>query len=165
MATSGMKIDPVINTIFTDMKEKSVYKYAIFRIENKKEIIVDTGAIGGADNAELLGKKRSTQGSKKEDLEAFEEMKTLLTKHEEPRYLLYDFEFPTEKAGGRIVKKLAFIFWCPEGCKIGPKMIYASSKDALKKGFTGVALEIQACDWDELDYYNIIEGKIESQIR
>ena len=41
---------------------------------------------------------------------------------------------------------------CPEDSKIGDKMIYASSKDAIKKQFTGLGLEFQANDRGDYDY-------------
>lgn len=41
---------------------------------------------------------------------------------------------------------------CPDDCKIGDKMIYASSKDAIKKKFTGLSLEFQANDAGDFDY-------------
>ena len=41
---------------------------------------------------------------------------------------------------------------CPDDGKIGDKMIYASSKDTIKKAFTGLGLEFQANDRGDLDY-------------
>ena len=49
---------------------------------------------------------------------------------------------------------LIFRFWfrCDENATIGDKMIYASSKDTIKKTFTGLLLEFQANDEGDLDY-------------
>ena len=44
------------------------------------------------------------------------------------------------------------LFRCPEDAKIGDKMIYASSKDTIKKSFTGLSLEFQANDSGDMDY-------------
>ncbi len=41
---------------------------------------------------------------------------------------------------------------CPETSKVGDKMIYASTKDSLKKQFTGLGLEFQANDRGDFDY-------------
>lgn len=41
---------------------------------------------------------------------------------------------------------------CTDGAKIGDKMIYASSKDILKKQFTGLHLEFRANDSSDFDY-------------
>ena len=42
---------------------------------------------------------------------------------------------------------------CPDNdCKIGHKMIYASSKDTIKKQFSGLSHEFQANDDGDFDY-------------
>ena len=50
-----------------------------------------------------------------------------------------------------------FCFRCDENAKIGDKMIYASSKDTIKKSFTGLSLEFQANDGGHLDYKTLSE--------
>ncbi|CAH3137396.1 unnamed protein product [Porites lobata] len=55
------------------------------------------------------------------------------------------------KKDGRRVNK------CDENAKIGDKMIYASSKDTIKKSFTGLSLEFQANDEGDLDYKALSE--------
>ena len=50
-----------------------------------------------------------------------------------------------------------FRFRCDENAKIGDKMIYASSKDTIKKSFTGLSLEFQANDRGDLDYTTLSE--------
>lgn len=45
-----------------------------------------------------------------------------------------------------------FTHRCPEDSKIGDKMVYASSKDSIKKAFTGLSLEFQANDAGDFDY-------------
>ena len=47
---------------------------------------------------------------------------------------------------------LLFCFRCDENAKIGDKMIYASTKDTIKKTFTGLGLEFQANDKSDFDY-------------
>lgn len=44
----------------------------------------------------------------------------------------------------------------PDSAKIKQKMLYASSKDALKKELSGVQLEYQATGPDELDIADLI---------
>jgi hypothetical protein len=95
MAMSGIKVDPDIATLFSDIKLKNIHKYALFKIEKKKIIVVDH-----------TGDPCKTK-SKEEDEEQFNELKKLLNK--EPRYILYDFGFTTKE--GRKIDKLAFIFW------------------------------------------------------
>ena len=50
-----------------------------------------------------------------------------------------------------------FCFRCDENAKIRDKMIYASSKDTIKKSFTGLSLEFQANDGGDLDYTTLRE--------
>lgn len=45
---------------------------------------------------------------------------------------------------------------CPDTAKIKSKMVYAASKDALRKRLVGVAVEIQATDSDELEHASIL---------
>ncbi len=46
-----------------------------------------------------------------------------------------------------------YFYRCDDNnAKIGDKMIYASSKDSIKKAFVGIGLEFQANDSGEMDY-------------
>jgi cofilin len=40
----------------------------------------------------------------------------------------------------------------PDNAKIKQKMLYASSRDALKRALTGIAVEIQGSDYSEVSY-------------
>ena len=92
---SGIEVEPGCATLFNEMKLRSIHKYATFKIENKKRIVID-----------IRGDPANTE-SKEDDEILFDELKSTLTL--EPRYILYDFGFTTNK--GRKVNKLAFIFW------------------------------------------------------
>ncbi|KAH7336944.1 hypothetical protein B0J17DRAFT_665538 [Rhizoctonia solani] len=72
----------------------------------------------------------------------------------EPRWAVYDVQF--EKDGG-IRKKITFISWSPEVAKVKQKMVYASSRDALRKSMDGVACEIQATDYDEVAWESVLD--------
>jgi cofilin len=94
----------------------------------------------------------------------------------ECRWAVYDLAF--EKDGGKRTK-LAFVMWCvtqllciidlwplksaiffrslrwhrsPDDAKIKNKMLYASSKDALRRSLDGIAVEIQGTSYDEVTY-------------
>jgi len=71
------------------------------------------------------------------------------------RYAVYDFKFTAGKAGKR--EQLIFIVWCPDIAKVKTKMLYAASKDALKKKLVGINHEIQGTDIAELDAKNVTE--------
>ncbi|KXN81804.1 Alpha-actinin-like protein 1 [Leucoagaricus sp. SymC.cos] len=78
----------------------------------------------------------------------------------EPCYAVYDVEYETDD--GRKQNKLVFINWAPDNSKIKAKMVFASSKDALKKSMDGLATEIQASDYSEVaqegEYYDTLPG-------
>lgn len=72
------------------------------------------------------------------------------------RYAIYDFEF--EKSPGEGVRnKICFIVWVPDTSKVRQKMLYASSKDAIRKKLAGVATEIQATDMSEVSFDAVLE--------
>ena len=92
---SEAQVHAEINGLFNDMRLRSTHKFAFFKIEGKKKIVVD-----------VCGDPCKTE-AKEEDEAQFNKMKEQLSK--EPRYILYDFGFM--KKDGRKVNKLAFIFW------------------------------------------------------
>ncbi|CAL8298322.1 unnamed protein product [Arctogadus glacialis] len=63
------------------------------------------------------------------------------------RYGLYDATYETRESKK---EDLVFIFWAPEGAPLRSKMIYATSKDAIKKKFTGIKHEWQVNGLDEV---------------
>lgn len=52
--------------------------------------------------------------------------------------------------------KITFIAWSPDDAGIQPKMIYASSKESLKRTLNGIATEFQANDEDDIDYTTVL---------
>eukprot|EP00178_Gracilaria_changii_P012605 TRINITY_DN35685_c0_g1_i1.p1 TRINITY_DN35685_c0_g1~~TRINITY_DN35685_c0_g1_i1.p1 ORF type:complete len:152 (+),score=32.13 TRINITY_DN35685_c0_g1_i1:37-456(+) len=79
---------------------------------------------------------------------------------DEGRYCIYDFPYKTKD--GRNGNKLCFIVWAPDTAPIKSKMLYASSKDALKKKLQGIGVEIQATDFDEISQ-QALQDKINSK--
>ena len=47
-------------------------------------------------------------------------------------------DFAYETSDGRPQDKLVFVFWSPDNSPAMKKMLYAGSKDIIKKQFTGV---------------------------
>merc|ERR1719253_37713 len=64
------------------------------------------------------------------------------------RYAVLDVEINTKS--GATANKLIFIAWSDDNASVKPKMLYASSKDALKKALTGINDEYQATDRGDL---------------
>mmetsp|Transcript_18341 Transcript_18341/g.45624 ORF Transcript_18341/g.45624 Transcript_18341/m.45624 type:complete len:141 (-) Transcript_18341:162-584(-) len=67
---------------------------------------------------------------------------------DEPRYLVLDWE--VENADGCQLSKIFFVSWVPDTVKARTKMLYASSKQALRNALEGVHLDHQCTDYDEI---------------
>jgi cofilin len=78
------------------------------------------------------------------------DFQTLLDKlpADEPRYFVLDWSATT--ADDRHIDKIFFVSWVPDTCKAKTKMLYASSKQALRNALDGVQLDHQATDYDEV---------------
>ena len=93
---SGIDIDEEVPLLYNDMKTRHSDKFAIFKIEDKKIIVVDHRS---------GPKSTSTRG---EDEESFQELAALL--EDEPRYVIYDFEFESS-IDRRKISQLGLIYW------------------------------------------------------
>ncbi|CAO2640449.1 CFL1 [Lemmus lemmus] len=60
---------------------------------------------------------------------------------------LYDATYDTKESKK---EDLVFIFWAPKSAPLKSKMIYASSKDAIKKKLIGIKHELQANCYEEV---------------
>ncbi|KAJ7818504.1 actin depolymerizing factor [Mycena olivaceomarginata] len=94
------------------------------------------------DNTEIVVLKTSQSNNYEEFIADLPEF--------ECRWAVYDFEFEKEGAGKR--NKLVFVSWAPDDAKIKAKMVFASSKDALRRALVGIAVEIQGTDFSEVAY-------------
>ncbi|OXG65213.1 cofilin [Cryptococcus neoformans MW-RSA1955] len=65
------------------------------------------------------------------------------------RWAVYDFEF-TLPGGEGVRNKLCFIVWSPDDASVKNKMIFASSKEAIRRRLDGIHTEIQATDFSEI---------------
>ncbi|XP_051513903.1 cofilin-2-like [Myxocyprinus asiaticus] len=131
---SGVTVQEDVLTIFNEMKVRKAQaneeerrkrkKAVLFCLsEDKKQIIMEEGQ-------EIL------QGDEGDPYLKFVKM---LPPHD-CRYALYDATYETKESKK---EDLVFIFWAPETAPLKSKMIYASSKDAIKKKFTGIKHEWQ----------------------
>ncbi|KAF3071015.1 Cofilin [Daldinia childiae] len=73
-----------------------------------------------------------------------------------PRYAVYDFEYNLASGEGSR-NKITFIAWSPDDANVMAKMVYASSKEALKRSLTGIAIELQANDQDDIEYDTVLK--------
>merc|ERR1712113_255955 len=80
--------------------------------------------------------------------EIFTEMKNSFP-DAEARFAVYDC--PIIAKSGAETNKLLFIMWNSDSASVKSKMLYASSKDAIRKKLTGIENEFQATDKGDLD--------------
>ncbi|KAK2465408.1 hypothetical protein APHAL10511_002762 [Amanita phalloides] len=130
---SGVTVNPSCLETFQQLKLKKKHKYVIFTLsKDYNEIVVD---------------KTSTEANYDKFTEDLPES--------ECRWAVYDFEFEKEGAGKR--NKLVFLSWAPEVAKIKQKMVFASSRDALRRSLVGISVEIQASELSDVTHETVLE--------
>jgi len=75
------------------------------------------------------------------------------------------FRFPYKDNNGEQKEKLLFIVWTPENAPIKSKMMYAGSKDVIKKALIGINCEMGGTEDIELSYECVREKCISSIIK
>ncbi|XP_018422547.1 PREDICTED: cofilin-2 [Nanorana parkeri] len=141
---SGVTVNDEVLKVFNDMKVrksqtaeevKKRKKAVLFCLSpDKKEIIVE------AERQILVGDIGSTV---EDPYRTFVNLLPL----DDCRYGLYDATYETKESKK---EDLVFIFWAPDNAPLKSKMIYASSKDAIKKKFTGIKHEWQVNGMDDI---------------
>eukprot|EP01067_Filipodium_phascolosomae_P003615 Filipodium_phascolosomae@DN264_c0_g1_i1.p1 len=130
---TGVTVAEECMSTFHQIKMQHALRYVIYKIAEQKEIQVDACGDKGAGYEDFLEALPSG----------------------EPRYAVVDFDYET--ADGRPQEKLIFVAWSPDDSKVQLKMLYASSKDAIKKRLSGFAKELQATDKGDLNRTDVIE--------
>lgn len=72
------------------------------------------------------------------------------------KYAVYDFEYEISQGEGKR-SKLVFYQWSPDTASIRAKMVYASSKDALRRALNGISADVQGTDFSEVAYESVLE--------
>ncbi|CAH8262707.1 unnamed protein product [Arabidopsis lyrata] len=135
MATTGMRVTDECTSSYMEMKWKKIHRYIIFKIEEKsRKVTVDK--VGGA-------------GESYHDLAASLPV-------DDCRYAVFDFDFVTVDNCRK--SKIFFIAWSPEASKIRAKILYATSKDGLRRVLEGIHYELQATDPTEMGF-DIIQDR------
>jgi len=144
MSQSGVSVSPECITKFNELKLGKSIKYIIYKLsDDAKEIVVEETseqADWDAFREKLINAKSKNRAGK--------EVKG-------PRYAVYDFAYDLASGEGSR-SKITFIAWSPDDAGIQAKMIYASSKDALKRSLNGIASEMQANDEDDIEYQSVL---------
>jgi cofilin len=140
MSQSGATVAAECIEAYNALKLEKKFKYIIYKLsDDNKEIVVEEAS----DDTEYSNFREKLTGA----VDA--------AGNAAPRYAIYDFEYQLASGEGTR-NKIAFIAWSPDDAKIKPKMIYASSKEALKRSLTGIAQEYQANDEDDIEFDSIL---------
>jgi len=144
MSQSGVQVAPECITKFNELKLGKSLKYIIFKLaDDNKEIVVEDTS-DSKDWDEFRNKLVNAKSKNKMGKES-----------KGPRYAVYDFEYDLASGEGSR-SKITFIAWSPDDAGIQSKMVYASSKDALKRSLNGLATEFQANDEDDIEYQSVL---------
>ncbi|KAG1354120.1 actin-depolymerizing factor 5-like [Cocos nucifera] len=128
MATEGMRVTEECWRSFMEMKWKRVHRYVVYKIdERSRSVMVDK--VGGPG-------------------EGYEELAASLP-NDDCRYAVFDFDFVVDKCQK---SKIFFITWSPTASRIRAKMLYATSKQWLRRALEGVCYEVQATDPTEMGF-------------
>ncbi|CAK9301474.1 unnamed protein product [Gordionus sp. m RMFG-2023] len=135
---SGVTLDAECLTVFEEVKMKANHKYVLFGMS--------------ADNSKIVVIKKGSDKAKYEEF--LKELADVQT-HKDCRYALVDFDFVSPKTN-QPSHKLIFYIWCPDSSDTKKKMLYTSSKEALKKSLQGVLVEIQGNSMADVQYNKVL---------
>ncbi|KAJ7784303.1 actin depolymerizing factor [Mycena metata] len=131
--SSGVGVNDDCLTQFSTLKLGKRYKYIIFALnQNNTEIVVE----------------------KTSDSQNYDDFLADLPESE-CRWAVYDLEFEKEDGGKR--NKIVFYSWSPDTAKVKAKMVFASSKDALRRSLVGISTEIQGTDFSEVAHEVVLD--------
>ncbi|KAH6847927.1 hypothetical protein B0I37DRAFT_376229 [Chaetomium sp. MPI-CAGE-AT-0009] len=146
MSQSGATVNQECVTAYNDLKLNKKYKYIIFKLsDDNKEIVVESTSEDGPEYEDFRNKLIKAEVKTKTGAVS-----------KGPRYAVYDIQYELASGEG-IRNKITFIAWSPDDAGIKPKMVYASSKDALKRALTGLAHELQANDTDDIEWDSLVK--------
>lgn len=128
MSSTGVLVTDECRNAYNSLKLSKAFRYIVFKIsDDYKEVVVES-----------TGDRSAT----------YEDFLSALTPNE-VRYAVVDFEFETVE-GRR--NAILFTLYADDSAPIRKRMDYASSKDALRRALTGIALDIQASEKKDLEY-------------
>jgi len=144
MSQSGVAVSPDCISKFNEMKLGKKIKYIIFKLsDDYKEIVVEEtseSADWDAFREKLVNAKAKSKSG---------------AQVKAGRYAVYDFQYDLASGEGSR-NKITFIVWSPDDANVFAKMVYASSKDALKRSLPGISTEFQANDEDDIEYQTVL---------
>mmetsp|Transcript_31080 Transcript_31080/g.88711 ORF Transcript_31080/g.88711 Transcript_31080/m.88711 type:complete len:139 (+) Transcript_31080:68-484(+) len=133
MGMSGVAVCDEVVESYQNLKLGHKHKFVVFKLnDDLTEVVVDFVADANATYDDFVGKLPEN----------------------DCRYIVYDFEYD---AGEGKRNKILFVVWAPDTAKIKSKMLYASTKDSVRKKLVGIGAEVQATDLSEIDYDTVFE--------
>ncbi|XP_038901914.1 actin-depolymerizing factor 5-like [Benincasa hispida] len=127
MATTGMWVSDECKNSFMEMKWKKVHRYIVFKIDEGSRLVTVDKVGGPAESYDDL---------------------TASLPNDDCRYAVFDFDFVTVDNCRK--SKIFFIAWSPTESRIRAKILYATSKDGLRRVLEGIHYEVQATDPTEM---------------
>lgn len=119
---------------FNDLKLGKKHKFVIFSLNDAKTEIVVEHTSSDPDYENFLAKLPEA----------------------ECKYAVYDFEY--EIGGGEGKRsKIVFYTWSPDNAPVRSKMVYAASKDALRRALNGISTDVQGTDFSEVNFETVLE--------
>ncbi|KAL3313331.1 Cofilin-2 [Cichlidogyrus casuarinus] len=124
---SGVKCDPKCIDDFNEMKLRKTHRYIIYHIKNESEITI------------------LEKGNREATYADFQQTLMDAMNSGEGRYAVYDYEMDNKNCA------LIFVVWTPSAIGVRSRMLYASSKDAIKRKLVGIKRCLEANDPDEIE--------------
>lgn len=142
---SGVAVQPECITTFNDIKLGHKFRYIVYSLtDDLTQIRVLKTAPPAAVYDDFV-----------EDLIEAERLKQC-------RYGIFDAQY--QLSDGQQRSKLVFFLWSPDDATVKQKMLYTSSKDALKKSLRGIGKEVQANDHGDLAWSSVMEILLRTEV-
>ncbi|XP_075959095.1 cofilin-1 [Anarhichas minor] len=151
---SGVKVTDEVIAVFNDMKVRKAQPSEEEKKKRKKAVLFCLSA--DLKNIVLDEGKEILLGDLVNISDPFGHFVGMLPQ-KDCRYALYDATFETKETKK---EDLVFIFWAPEDAPLKSKMIYASSKDAIKRKFQGIKHEWQVNGLEDLKDQKTLAEKL-----
>jgi len=138
-------VSPECVTAYNDLKLSKKFKYIVYKLSDDNRQIVVEEASADKDWENFRQKLINATSKSKSGAVG-----------KGPRYAVYDVEYALASGEGSR-NKITFIAWSPDDAGVMAKMVYASSKEALKRALTGIATELQANDADDIEWNSVLK--------
>ncbi|RPB26243.1 hypothetical protein L211DRAFT_901073, partial [Terfezia boudieri ATCC MYA-4762] len=142
-------LGPDCVSTFDELKLKKTYSYIIYKLsDDRKTIIVDEKKTNIVDDKKTAIVDESSELTYGKFVDKLPEA--------DCRYAVFDFHYELDPTEGKR-DKIVFVTWSPEKAPIRSKMVYASSKDTLRRALAGVGADVQGTDFSEVAYDAVLE--------